>query len=297
MPTDPAPDRLLDRARHLPCWRGSVSLEPLGGGLSNRNYHARDDEGEWVVRLAGEVPEHGIVRANDIAASRAAAAAGIAPELRYAEADVLVIRFIGGRALVEDDIKDAAMRRRVVHLLHRTHHEVGRHLRGPAIMFWVFHALRDYAAQLEGTPDGADLERLMAVAAELEQTVGPVELVFGHNDLLPANIVDDGNRLWLIDWEFAGYGSPLFDLGNLASNAHLDEGAWHDLLETYHGRPPSLDLVHRASAMRVASLLRETLWARVAKRYRRVAVDFDAYAAEHLERFEDVYRAFLQEHR
>ena len=297
MSTDRASDPLLDRARRLPCWRGAVSLEPLGGGLSNRNYRAHDDEGAWVVRLAGEVPEHGIVRANDIAASRAAAAAGIAPELRYAEADVLVIRFIGGRALVEDDIKDQATRRRVAHLLRRTHHEVGRHLRGPAIMFWVFHTLRDYAAQLEGTPDGADLDRLMAVAAGLEQTVGPVELVFGHNDLLPANIVDDGNRLWLIDWEFAGYGSPLFDLGNLASNAHLDEDAWHDLLATYHGRPPNLDLVHRAGAMRVASLLRETLWARVAKRYRRVAVDFDAYAAEHLERFEDVHRAFLREHR
>ena len=296
--TDAAPsDSLLDRARNLPCWRGRLTLEPLPGGLSNRNYRARDDQGEWVVRLAGEVPEHGIVRANDIAASRAAAAAGIAPELRYAEADVLVIRFIGGRALIEDDIKDPAMRVRVARLLRRTHHEVGQHLRGPAIMFWVFHALRDYAAQLQGTPDGGDLGRLMDVVEDLEWAVGPIEVVFGHNDLLPANIIDDGNRLWLIDWEFAGYGSPLFDLGNLASNARLDDAAWRDLLTAYHNAPPDRALLHRADAMRVASLLRETLWARVAKRHRRIAVDFDAYAAEYLQRFEDAHRAFLQEHR
>ncbi len=297
MASDTPHDPLLDRARRLPCWRGVVTLESLDGGLSNRNYRARDDEGEWVVRLAGEVPEHGIVRANDIAASQAAAAAGIAPELRYAEADALVIRFIGGRSLVEEDLREPAMRHRVAHLLHRTHHEVGRHLRGPAIMFWVFHALRDYAAQLRDTPDGGDLDRLMAIADGLEHAVGPIEVVFGHNDLLPANIIDDGNRLWLIDWEFAGYGTPLFDLGNLASNAHLDEPAWHDLLTAYSARPPAGDLLRRAGAMRVASLLRETLWARVARRYRRVAVDFEAYAAEHLERFEDVHRAFLREHR
>lgn len=290
-------DSDLDRARRLPCWQGPVTFEPLTGGLSNRNYRARDRDGDWVVRLAGEVPEHGIVRANDIAASRAAAAAGIAPEVRHAEADALVIRFIDGRALTEADIQDRTYRRRIADLLKRTHREVGRHLRGPAIMFWVFHALRDYSAQLLGSPDGADLDRLTAIAGDLESAVGPVDLAFGHNDLLPANIVDDGRRLWLIDWEYAGYGSPLFDLGNLASNAHLDTGAWRDLLAGYFGRAPDAALLRSADAMRVASLLRETLWARVAKRHRRVAVDFDAYAAEHLLRFEEAHRNYLEEHR
>lgn len=286
----------LDRAKHLPCWQGRVTLEPLTGGLSNRNYRARDDAGDWVVRLAGEVPEHGIVRANDVAASRAAAAAGIAPDLRYAEADILVLRLIDGRTLTEDDIRSPTLRPRIVDLLRRVHREVGGHLRGPAIMFWVFHTLRDYAAQLRGSPDDRDLDRLMTIAASLEQAVGTIDLVFGHNDLLPANLIDDGKRLWLIDWEYAGYGSPLFDLGNLASNARLDQPAWRDLLAQYHDRMPDGDLLRRAGAMRVASLMRETLWARVAGRYNRVAIDFKAYAAEHLGRFEAAYRAYLAEH-
>lgn len=286
----------LDRARNLPCWQGAVTFEPLGGGLSNRNYRARDGVGDWVVRLAGEVPEHGIVRANDIAASRAAASAGIAPDLRYAEADVLVVRLVEGRTLNEEDVRDPTMRPRIVDLLRRVHHEVGRHLRGPAIMFWVFHALRDYAAQLHGRPDNDDLDRLIAIAATLEQIVGPVDVVFGHNDLLPANIIDDGSRLWLIDWEYAGYGSPLFDLGNLASNAHFGESAWVDLLGQYHRRTPDEELLKRAGAMRVASLLREALWARVAGLHRRVPVDFEAYGTEHLGRFEEAHRDFFSAH-
>ena len=184
----------------------------------------------------------------------------------------------------------------LVELLRRVHLEIGHHLRGPAIMFWVFHALRDYAAQLRGRPGNADLDRLMAVAAKLEQAVGPVDIVFGHNDLLPANLIDNGSRLWLIDWEYAGYGSPLFDLGNLASNAHLDEASWLDLLAQYHRRTPDKDLQRRAGAMRVASLLRETLWARVAGVHRRVSVDFEAYGTEYLGRFEKAHSAFRAAH-
>ena len=287
-------DPLLSRVRSLPCWRGPVQIEPLGGGLSNRNFKVQDSDGAWVVRLAGEVPEHGIVRANDVAASRAAAEAGIAPELRHAEADVLVIRFIDGRALNEADVRDSATRTRIVELLRRSHDRVGRHLRGPALMFWVFHALRDYAAQLRDLADADDLPRLMAIAEALEAEIGKVDLVFGHNDLLPANIIDDGDRLWLIDWEYAGYNSPLFDLGNLASNALLDETAWRNVLAAYYGRSPDEALLRRAGAMRVASLLREALWARVARHHQRVSFDFRAYEVDYLGRFESAHRAFIE---
>ncbi|MBM3548959.1 MAG: choline kinase [Alphaproteobacteria bacterium] len=286
----------LGRVSLLPCWQGSPRIEPLSGGLSNRNYRVRDSSGHWVVRLGGDVPEHGIVRANDFAVSRAAAAAGVAPAVRHAEGDALVIGFIDGRTLTEADVQSERMRHRIVDLLKRAHRGIGRHLRGPAVMFWAFHAVRDYAAQLDGTADGRDLPRLMAIADRLEQAVGPIDLVFGHNDLLPANLIDDGKRLWLIDWEYAGYGSPLFDLGNLASNSRYEDDAWHALLAAYHDRAPDATLLCRADAMRVASLLRESLWALVAKRHRRVAVDFAVYAAEYAGRFESAYRRFVDLH-
>ncbi len=64
----------------------------------------------------------------------------------------------------------------------------------------------------------AALPRLLGIAAELEQAVGAVEIVYGHNDLLPTNFIDAGAELWLIDWDYAGFNSPLFDLANLCSN-------------------------------------------------------------------------------
>ena len=95
-------------------------------------------------------------------------------------------------------------------------------LRGPAPIFWVFHVLRDYAHTLREA--GATYDARPACSPpprRLEAAIGPIEIVFGHNDLLPANLIDDGNRLWLVDWEYAGFNSPLFDLGGLASNAGM----------------------------------------------------------------------------
>ena len=81
------------------------------------------------------------------------------------------------------------------------------------------------AATLPSSPD------LLARAARLEAAVGPIEVVFGHNDLLAANFIDDGQRLWLVDWEYAGFNSPLFDLGGLASNSELSPEQAEQALE------------------------------------------------------------------
>ena len=87
-----------------------------------------------------------------------------------------------------------------------------------------------------------ELPRLLATAEKLEKAVGAIELVFGHNDLLAANLIDDGQRLWLVDWEYGGFNSPLFDLGGLASNNELvpEQEDW--LLEAYFGAPVTDDL-------------------------------------------------------
>ena len=83
-----------------------------------------------------------------------------------------------------------------------------------------------------------ELPRLLAAAEQLENSVGPIELVFGHNDLLAANLIDDGARLWLVDWEYGGFNSPLFDLGGLASNNELSPEQEDWLLEAYFERRP-----------------------------------------------------------
>ncbi len=169
-----------------------------------------------------------------------------------------------------------------------------KHLRGPALIFWVFHVIRDYAGTLR---DGDSrclpkLPDLLVRAEALEAAVGPIEVVFGHNDLLAANFIDDGKRLWLIDWDYAGYNSPLFDLANVASNNEFQPNRVEALLTAYFGRPPDGDLKRRYAAMACASLLRETMWSMVSEIHSTLDFDFVAYTEENLARFERAFAAF-----
>jgi thiamine kinase-like enzyme len=234
------------------------------------------------------------LRWHELAASRAAHAAGISPAVVYAEPGVLVLEFVEGRTLTPEDVRDRPRLARIVELVRRAHHEIQHHLRGPSLMFWVFHVLRDYAATLsEGKSRMApELPSLLERADRLEQVVGPIELVFGHNDLLAANFLDDGRRLWLIDWDYAGWNSPLFDLGGLASNSELPEADREWLLEAYFARSVTDDLRRRAQAMLTASLLREAMWSMVSELHATVAFDFVAYTQENLGRFERAWAIF-----
>jgi thiamine kinase-like enzyme len=258
------------RAEALPCWRGRVTAEPVPGGMSNRNFRVRDAGADFFVRIGEDIVEHNVSRLDEAAASRAAALAGIAPALVHCEPGAMVFRWIEGARMTPERLRDPAMLPRVAALLRRVHREVGRHLRGRTLAFWVFHALRDYAARLG--------ERALLPTVEaLEAAVQPVELVFGHNDLIAGNIIDDGTRLWLIDWEYAGYNTPLFDLAGLASNSDFDAVLAAELLALYYGRRPDAGLERRFAAMTAASLLREVLWSRVAERESTIEFDFAAY--------------------
>ena len=130
------------------------------------------------------------------------------------------------------------------------------------------------------------LDDLLGRAARLESAVGPVGIVFGHNDLLAANFIDDGDRIWLIDWEYAGFNSALFDLGGLASNNELDAEQEHWMMERYFGASPGEARLASYAAMKCASLLREAMWSMVSELHSDIDFDYVAYTEENLERFE-----------
>jgi thiamine kinase-like enzyme len=234
------------------------------------------------------------VRANELAATRAAHAAGISPAVLHAEPGIMVIDFIEGRTFTPADVRNPANFDRLADLIRRCHRDVALHLRGPAPMFWPFHVVRDYGHTLtEGGSRYLDkLPDLLARAARLEAAVGPIDVVFGHNDLLAANILDDGTKLWLLDWEYAGFNSPLFDLGGLASNSEMPQDMAEALVSAYFGRPVDDDLRRKSAAMTAASLLRETMWAMVSEIHSTVDFDYAAYTAENLARFEAAYTRY-----
>jgi thiamine kinase-like enzyme len=295
MSLDAVRERSSARVAALAIWLGRVNPLPLAGGITNQNFTVEDRGRRYVVRVGNDILVHGVVRANELAASRAAHLAGLSPRVVYAEPGILVLDFIEGRTFTPQDVRNPANLERLVDMVWRCHRDIPQHLRGPAAMFWVFHVVRDYAHTLsEGNSrHTALLPDLLARAARLEAAVGPIEVVFGHNDLLAANFIDDGHRLWLLDWEYAGFNSPLFDLGGLASNSELSPEQEEQVLSLYFDRFVDDELRRRASAMTAASLLRETMWSMVAEIHSTVDFDYAAYTAENLRRFEAAYATYL----
>lgn len=290
--TDPAD--AIARALALPIWTGAAAAEPLGGGITNLNVLVTDADRRAVVRIGDDIPVHQIMRFNELAASRAAHAAGISPAVLHHEPGALVIDFVEGRTMTAEDLRQPDLLAQAVALVARAHREIPRHLRGPALTFWVFQVLRDYAATLGegGSTHLARLPTLMEEAAMLEKAVGRIDLVFGHNDLLPANFLHDGTRMWLIDWDYAGWGSPLFDLGGLAANAGLDAAQEDWLLATYYGTAPDTDLRRRYRAMKAAAALREAMWSMVQEIHSGLDFDYAAYTADYLATYRAAFAAF-----
>jgi thiamine kinase-like enzyme len=283
-----------DRIHSLGIWRGPIEIAPLVGGITNRNYLVGDAGRRFVVRLGEDIPVHHISRANEVVASRAAHAAGLSPAVIHHEPGILVLDYIDAKPLSAEDVSHPSFMERVVSLVRSCHRDVARHFRGPAAIFWVFHVVRDYAALLEagGSKHKLLLPSFLEIAERLEREAGPFEIAFGHNDLLAANFLDDGTRLWLIDWDYAGFNTPLFDLGGLASNNEFSEAQEEAMLEAYFEAAVSDDLRRRYQAMKCASLLRETMWSMVSEIHSDIEFDYSSYTAENLRRFESAWQDF-----
>jgi len=280
--------------RALPIWTGGIDVRPLLGGITNKNYLVTDAARRAVVRFGGDIPVHGVMRFNELAATRAAAAAGISPKVLYAAPSVLVLDFVEGRTYGAEDVRRELPR--CVALLKRVHRDLPKHLRGPTLAFNVFHVIRDYAHTLDEDQSrmAPQLPEFLAAAEELERAVGPIDLVFGHNDLLAANFIDDGQRLWLVDWDYAGWTTPLFDLGGLASNNGLADAEQEAMLEAYFEVPVGDALRRKFQAMLTASLLREAMWSMVSEHRSTIDFDYVAYTDENLRRFGAAWRAFQE---
>ncbi len=284
----------LERVANLAYWQRPVRPERVPGGLTNVNFKVVDAGAACFVRVGDDIPVHHILRFNERAASAAGFAAGLSPEVLHVEPGVMITRFVEGETCTPADMRDPGRLARAVPLLKRVHRDMSRYLKGPILAFWVFHVIRDYARTLEeaGSRYASRLSELVDVADALELAVGPVDLAFAHNDLLAGNFIDDGKRLWLIDWEYGGFNAPLFDLANLASNVELDRVQEEWLLHSYFGRAPDARLLTSYRALKCASLLREAMWSMVSEIYSTLDFDYAAYTSDYMDRFARAYASY-----
>jgi thiamine kinase-like enzyme len=253
---------------------GVESVEPLGGGITNHNFKVSCGGAAYVVRIGGRDTELlGIDRFVERRATLAAAALGIGPDVvAFVEPEgYLVTRFVEGETGRVTAAEAAALMRR----LHA----------GPAIpgRFDAFRTVEAYAdiARRRGVPPPPAYAAAKATADRVERRRGPVALRPCHNDLLAANFVHDNERVWLVDWEYAGMGDPAFDLANFAVNNELDEEGDLTLLDAYGRGDPDTHVL-----MRFMSDFREAMWGLVQQAIAELDFDFAGYAAEHFERLE-----------
>ena len=277
--------KVNERVRTLTCFENPTKIEPLDGGITNVNLRVTDQGNDYVVRLGADIPEHGIMRWNEVNLSKAAHALGVSPEVVHHEPGVLVLEFLSARTFTEQDVRTAENLPRIVDLIAKTHRGLGAHLTQPVLTFWPYQVNQTYVTRLrvDGTKPSALLDELMNEQEKLIYATGPVELVIGHNDLLAANIMDDSEQLWLIDWEYGGYNTPLFDLAGVAGNNEFSEAQESQMLAQYFGNT-SDNHWRPYQAMKCASLMREALWSMTSELHSELDFDYVAYTEENLTR-------------
>ncbi len=259
----------------------------LSGGITNRNFliEAAGAHDRYVIRLAGnDTHLLGISREVEHAATVAAAGVGVGPEVvAFVRPEgYLVTKFIVGGPVTDEAVHQPATIRRVADSIRRFHD--GPAIPGLFIPFRIVEAYRALAMARGVSIPGAYADAT-AVARRIEGAfvASPVEIRPCHNDLLNANFIDDGDRIRILDWEYAGLGDPFFDLGNFSVNHGLTPAEDAILLEAYEGsaRPARLARIY---LMRIMSDFREAMWGVLQQGISSLDVDFVAYAAEHFER-------------
>ena len=270
------------------------SVVQLDGGITNRNFKVNFGGTDYVVRLPGKrTALLGIDRASECIANKAAAELGIAPRVATLLEDpsCLVTAFIHGREMTPEQLRKPEAIAEVGGALRRLH-ESGTELPSG---FDSFRLVEEYAetGRQHGSepPDGYD-EALEAARA-IEEAVRDQpehEPVPAHNDLLPANFLQDGNGIQIIDWEYAGMGDRWFDLGNFAANNELADDDEATLLEAYFGEPPDERRRATLKLFRLMSDFREAMWGVVQSGVSELDFDFDEYARKHFARVQEALR-------
>jgi thiamine kinase-like enzyme len=267
-------------------WPGEKAhVEVLGGGITNHNFRVVVAEGSYVLRIAGrDTSLLGIDRSVEHEASLAAAAVGVGPDVvAFIEPEgYLVTRFIEGSIVPVEQMREDDSIRRVAQALRAIHN-------GPPLpgRFISFRVVEDYrtAAFSRGAEVPPTFAWARQVARRVERARGPFPERPCHNDLLNANFIDDGERIRIVDWEYAGMGDVFFDLANFSINHAFGRHERSVLLAAYFGSTRAED-VRALELMLFMSDFREAMWAVVQGAVSELDFDFGGYAAEHFERME-----------
>ena len=273
-------ERLLDAIP--PTARRPRTVEELSGGLTNRNLKVTNADGTCIVRLRIEAHDLlGIDREHEYANTVAAATAGVgAPVLHYCAGEGLTVGFLPGRTLSDADLHDPAVLGRVAAACRRLH--AGPRFANDFDMFEVQARYRRVVAE-HGFRLPPRYDAFLPAVAAVREALGPRVTVPCHNDLLAENMLDDGTRVRLVDYEYSGNNDACFELGNIWSEASLPTELLDVLVAAYFGRPRPVQ-VARARLFGLVAKYGWTLWASIQDGSSPMDFDFWAWGMEKYDR-------------
>ena len=266
----------------IPEWDGkNVAITPLSGGLTNSNFKVEIDGTPYFVRVPGKSTELlAVNRDNEYHNSRAAHEAGVGPKVLYhlPEYNVMVLEFLNGRTMSKDSLNEAGMPTRMAQAIKRLH-------AGPRFLLdfnmfrltgYYLQICKDHDIKI---PDGyADR---MPIVERIEQAmnVTPLPTVPCNNDLLAENYIDDGEQLWLIDYEYSGNNDPTFELGNTCQEMQFSDNQISEVCAAYFGEATP-NMIARMKLNMIMSDVGWGLWAAIQAKISTIDFDFWGWAIE-----------------
>ena len=266
----------------IPAWTGrSIEAAPVPGGLTNPNYRVVVDGTPYFVRIPGPATDLlAIDRPNEAHNTRAAAEAGVGPRVveYLPRRSVLVLEWLAARTMSNATMAAPEMPARIARTLRRLH-------AGPRFKldFDMIDLSRRYlvVADRVGATIPAGYREHLALIPRIDGALAarPLPSVPCHNDLLAENYLDDGTRLWIVDYEYSGNGDPTFELGNTCQELGFDDGRVTQLCAAYFGEATPA-LLARMRLQMIMSDVGWTLWAAIQARVSTIDYDFSGWAEE-----------------
>jgi len=266
----------------------SIEIKELVGGITNKNYKITVDGESFVLRMGGNETKYlGIDRKVEYECSLLASKIGIASEpTAFLEPEgYIVARFISGKGIPAEEIGTEENIKRVLESM-KAYHAL-EHFPGS---FSPFRVAEEYAktALSFNVKLPEKMDWYLEKSREIEKAMyarEPLQLRPCHNDLLNGNFIDDGTRIRILDWEYAGMGDIFFDLGNFAVQHEFNDVQDEILLRVYFGDPTYSHQAH-LKLMKIMSDLREAMWAQVQIGVSQLDFDYAGYGQKYFDRFE-----------
>ena len=268
-------------ARALGLDTSKLRVTPIAAGLTNQNYRLDLGDRTFFFRRPGPATELlAVNRENELYNTRAAAKAGVGPKVLQHDARTggILLEWLPGRTMSNEAFQAPGMPARIAEVLRRLH--AGPRFRDDFDMFRLSeYYLRVVDERSIRIPDGYREELPKVALIEAALAVHPLPTAPCHNDLLAENYLDDGRRLWIVDYEYSGNNDPTFELGNTAQELGLDAARQEELCAAYFGEATPA-LLARMRLQMIMSDVGWTLWAAIQAAISTIDYDFRGWAEE-----------------